>query len=93
MNSLTWLSILMFFVIFNFSVTILINKDLDKSDAPSEKLKNIRTYNSVIQLTSLVFITIVLTSFITRKIGCKERTSGKHFALLSQIALFIFTII
>jgi magnesium-transporting ATPase (P-type) len=82
----------MLFVLFNFSVTILINNELDKSNFPAEKLKNIRTFNNIIQLTSLVFITIVLTSFVTRRMGCKERTSGKNFALLAQIGLFIFAI-
>jgi magnesium-transporting ATPase (P-type) len=83
----------MLFVLFNFSVTILINNELDKSNFPTEKLKNIRTFNNIIQLTSLVFITIVLTSFVTRRLGCRERTSGKNFALLAQIGLFIFAIV
>jgi cytochrome bd-type quinol oxidase subunit 2 len=93
MNFLPWLSILMLFVISNFLVSFLVNKELDKSNVSSEKLKNIRLYNNVIQLTSLVFLTIILTSFITRRFGCKQKTSGKHFALLSQIALFIFTLV
>jgi hypothetical protein len=93
MNFLPWLSILMLFVISNFSVSFLVNKELDKSNVSSEKLKNIRLYNNVIQVTSLVFLTIILTSFITRRFGCKQKTSGKYFALLSQIALFIFTLV
>ena len=93
MNLIPWLTILMLFVVFNFAATIIINMELDNSNVPNEKLKNIRTFNGITQLTSIVFITIIITSFITRKIGCKERTSGKNFTIIAQLALFIFVII
>jgi hypothetical protein len=93
MNLIPWLTILMLFVVFNFAATIIINMELDNSNVPNEKLKNIRTFNGITQLTSIVFITIIITSFITRRIGCKERTSGKNFTIIAQLALFIFVII
>lgn len=91
-SSWPWVTSLFVVVASVFSLSVLVNGQLDISGIDSKRIANIRTYNNIIQLISIVFATIIATSYATRKFGCKETTSGKSFIGITQLSLVIFTL-
>lgn len=85
-----WIQIFIVFNIIIFTVSALINHELNKSKKPAPSINSL---NNFVYTLSLISLTSIISIYLTRKLGCKEPTSGRNFNIIALIFLLIMSII